>query len=235
MRRALSIVLCLVLGHATAGALFWAFVNVPESNVAMLALSAALALLIVVALGWTEATALLAWRPELALREAARRGLRAIPFFVMALMLFGVAWWLTARADGWLDARAGEIDAWLMATAGTTATAWAHRTLDVLLFAVRYVVGVSLAVALLAAGARKGWAGLRGFASARAGLSRRQIGLVGAAITLFVFLPLQAVYWRPETLPPNAIEIAFAAAKLGSIALVVNAGWALVLWAGSDR
>ena len=54
-------------------------------------------------------------------------------------------------------------------------------------------------------------------------------------MTLLVFLPLQAAYWRPEALPPNAIEIAFAAVKLGAIFVAANIGWALVLWTDSRQ
>lgn len=235
MRRALAIVACLLAGHTAAAGLFWALVNVPESNVLMLALSAALVVLIVAALGWTEATALLSWRPDLTLAEAARRGLGAAPAVIAAAAVFGVVWWATARADAWLAARAGEIDAWLIATFELTRTAWAHRALDVALFLVRYAAGVSLAVAVLGAVARDGWRALTRLGWLRTGLSRRHLGLVGAAMTLLVFLPLQGAFWRPEALPPNAIEIAFAALKLGAIFLVAHVGWALVLWTGARQ
>ncbi len=235
MRRALAIVACLVAGHTAAAGLFWALVNVPESNLLMLGLSATLVALIVVALGWTEATALLAWRPDVTLGEATRRGLRRAPAVLAAAAVFGIFWWATARADVWLADRGGEIDAWLIATFELTRTTWVHRAFDVALFLVRYVAGVSLAVSVLGAVARAGWHALFRLGWLRAGLSRRHLGLVGAAMTLLVFLPLEAAYWRPETLPPNAIELAFAAAKLGAIFLVVNVGWALVLWADARQ
>lgn len=235
MRRVLAIVACLVAGHSAAAGLFWALLNVPESNVLMLSASALLVVLIVVALGWTETTALLSWRPELTLREATSRGLARAPAVLAAAAVFWIFWSATARADAWLAGRAGEIDAWLIATFELTRTAWVHRALDVLLFLVRYAAGVSLAVAVLGAVAREGWRAAIRPGWLRAGLSRRRLGLTGAAVTLLVFLPLQAADWRPEALPPNAIEIAFAAAKLGAIFLVANVGWAMVLWAGRGR
>jgi len=235
MRRALAIVACLVAGHSAAAGLFWALVNVPESNLLMLGLSAVLVALIVVALGWTEVTALLSWRPEVTFAQATRRGLARAPALLAAAAVFGIVWWATARADAWLTEHAGEIDAWLIATVELTRTAWVHRAFDVVLFLVRYAAGVSLGVAVLAAVALNGWGALPRAAWLRAGLSRRQLGLVGAAMTLLVFLPLQAAAWRPEALPPNAIEIVFAAVKLGAIFLVANIGWALVLWTGARQ
>ena len=235
MRRATAIVACLLAGHTAAAGLFWALVNVPESNVLMLGLSAALVAAILVALGWTQTTALLAWRPDVTLGAAARRGLRAAPVFLVAAAVFAVVWWVTERADVWLADHAGEIDAWLIATFEVTSAAWVHRALDVVLFLLRYAAGVSLGVALLGAGAREGWAGLRRLGWLRAGLSRRHLGLVGAAMTLLVFLPFQAAYWRPEALPPNAAEVVFAALKLGAIFLAANVGWALVLWADARQ
>jgi hypothetical protein len=235
MRRALAIVACLVAGHTAAAGLFWALVNVPESNLLMLGLSAVLVALIVVALGWTEATALLSWRPDVTVAEATRRGLTRAPAILAAAAVFSIFWWATARADAWLAEHAGEIDAWLIATVEMTRTAWVHRTFDVVLFLGRYAAGVSLAVAALGAVARNGWGALPRPGWLRAGLSRRHLGLVGAAMTLLVFLPLQAVAWRPEALPPNAIEIAFAAVKLGTIFLVANVGWALVLWTAARQ
>ncbi len=233
MKRALAIVSCLAAGHAAAAGLFWGLVNVPESNVAMLALSAALALLVVFTVGWTEAAASLGWRADLTMGQAARRGLRAAPIVVAAAVVFALFWLLAAHAGVWLDAHGGEIDAWLIATFETSKTAWVHRVLDAVLFIVRYVVGVSAAVALLSAGARAGWRAVGRLAWIRAAFSRRQLGIVGAAMVLFVFLPLGAVYWHPQTIPANAVEILFVAVKLGTIYLLAQIGWALVLWAAA--
>ncbi len=233
MKRALAIVTCLAVGHAAAAGFFWGLVNVPESNVAMLALSALLALLLIVTVGWTEASASLGWRADLTMGQAARRGLRAAPIVVAAAVVFAAVWMLTAHAGVWLDLHSGEIDAWILATFESSRTAWVHRALDAILFVVRYVVGVSLAVALLSAGARAGWRAVGRLRWVRAGLSRRQLGLVAAAMILFVFLPLGAVYWHPPTIPANAVELLFVAVKLGTIYLLAQIGWALVLWAGA--
>lgn len=233
MKRAFAIVTCLALGHAAAAGLFWGLVNVPESNVPMLALSALLALLAVFTMGWTEASASLGWQADLTMGQAARRGLGAAPVVVAAAVVFALVWMLTAHADDWLARHAGEIDAWMLATFETSKTAWVHRVLDAILFVLRYVVGVSLAVALLSAGTRAGWRAVGRLRWVRAGFSRRQLGLIAASMILFVFLPLGAVYWHPQTIPANGIEILFVAVKLGTIYALAQIGWALVLWAGA--
>lgn len=233
MPRALAILGCVTLGHAAAAGLFWWFVNVPESNVAMLALSAVLIVLLIVALGWTEAAAVLLWDPALGFRCAARRALDALPAFAMGALVFAFFWWITARADTWTTEYSGQIDAWWMSNVGSTKTAWIHSGFAIALWFARYVIGVSLGVAALAAGALHGSRALASTRWVRAGLSRRQVGAIGFAIVLLMWLPLRATDWRPASIPPVTIEAVFVAVKLGVIYLVANFGWALVLRAGA--
>jgi hypothetical protein len=231
--RALGVVGCLLVGHAAAAGLFWALVNVPESNVAMLALSVLVAAVLILVLSWTEKTAVLAWDPDLTFGRAARRGLTGLVPFVAAVLVFGVFYWLTSRAGVWHAAHAGEIDAWWMAQTGSARTGWIHAGAAILLWLIRYLIGVSLAVAALSAGTIRGGRALVSFAWARRGVSLRQLGPMGLAIVVLMLLPLRAVYWRPESLPPNALEVTFVIARLAAIYLVVNLGWALVLRAGA--
>ncbi len=231
--RVLAILACVTLGHAAAAGLFWWFVNVPESNVAMLALSATLIVLLMVVAGWTEVTATLLWNPAVGFRGAARRAFRALPAFVVAVLVFALLWWVTARADAWASEYGGQLDAWWMANVGSTKTAWIHSGLAIALWFIRYVIAVSLGVAALAAGALHGSRALASTRWVRAGLSRRQIGAIGFAIVLLVWLPLRATDWRPASIPPTTMEALFVAVKLGVIYLVANLGWALVLLAGA--
>ena len=231
--RAIAIVGCLLAGHAISGALFWALVNVPESNVVMLALSAAIVVALAFALSWTETTAVLAWNPDVTLGRAARRGLMSIVPFVASALVFWIFWWLTSRADAWHTAHSGEIDAWWMTQTGSAQTGWIHAAAAILLWLLRYLVGVSLAVGALSAGAVHGVRALASLTWVRRGLSARQIGPMGLAIVALIALPLRLVYWRPESIPPTALEVAFVTAKLSALALVVTIGWALVLRAGA--
>ena len=231
--RALASVGCLIVGHTAAGGLFWAFVNVPESNVAMLALSVLVAVVLLLALSWTETAALLAWDRNVTLGRAARRGLLGVTPFVAGALVFWLVWWLTARADAWHTTYAGEIDAWWMAKTASARTGWIHSGVAILLWLIRYLIGVSLAVAALSAGALRGGRALVAIGWIRRGLSLQQLGPIGLSIVVLILLPLKAIDWRPESVPPNALELAFVIAKLAAIAVVANIGWALVLRAGA--
>lgn len=230
MKRGLAIVAGLSIGHALIALLFWALVNVPESTVWMLGLSALIAVTLIVLAGWIQASAALAWIPGVRPRTILRRALNGIPAFVVALVVCATLWWGLGRVDAWLEARAGEIDAWLIARTGWTQTGWIHRVIDLVMAFFRYVLAISIGLALVAAGAREGWRALAGTSWMRRAVGRAQIGITGIAFVLLIALPLQAVYWRPASLPPTSLELAFIVAKLSVIFLLVNAGWALALW-----
>lgn len=222
----------LIGGHAAAGTLYVALINVPDADALMLGLSALLALLLLFTLATVEATALAWLVPGATLRAALGRGVRAMPAFLAALALAGACWTLADGLEAHARARAGEIDAWLVATWDVAPTAWVHRTFAAAAFVLRGVVGVSLAVAALGASIA---GGLRRLLSAdwlRAGLSGQQLGLTAAALVLFVVLPWRIAGWRPVWVPPTWMEVAFVALKLGILVVVAHVGWLLVLLAG---
>ena len=219
----------LVIGHAIVGALCWALVNVPESNVAMLMLSAILIVAIVACAGWVEAAGVLAWLTDERPLVVARRAIRGVPAFVVALLLFTAIWWLTGRALAWHDAHAGEIDAAVMSRFGSARTAWVHLVYTWTIRFVRWALGLSLALSLLSAGAALGPRAMLTRAWVTRALSPRRLIVLTALFVVFLVLPWQAVYWRPRGLPATSIEAAFVALKLGLIAIVAHIGWALML------
>ncbi len=97
------------VGHAVAAALFWAFLNVPESSVPMLALSALTLAACALVAGLTETTAIRAAAGGVGWRAALFHGVRRWPAFLVGLALFLAAWWLTGRVFGWHQAHRGEI------------------------------------------------------------------------------------------------------------------------------
>ena len=214
-------------------ALFWLLLRVPESNVLMIAASAAVALAIVVLAGCIETVALLALRGAPLGRRLLRRGFRGVLPFVAALLVFAAAWWLTARFDAWWGSVRGEVDAWLIARSNWTSTGWLHATVGWISALARWVIGVSLALALFAGLVRdapvegperplwRRWLGAAFSPLALAGLA--------ALLVLFAWLPWQAVYWRPSWVAPSWPEVAFVAAKLGVLYLLANVGWTLAL------
>jgi hypothetical protein len=233
MVRGAGILAFLMIAHAVAAGAFWAFLNVPESSIWMLLLSGFLALGIVTLTGWTEGTAAAAWRRDLGIGEAMRRGLQAVPGFFGAVVVFALFWWGTEAIWRWKAAYSGQIDAWLMSRFATPNTAWVHRAVDIALFILRYILGLSVAVGILSAAATAGSREILRGRWIKTAVSRRQIGAIGLAVVLLIALPLRAAYWRPEGLPPTTLEIAFTGGKLAFLYVVVNLGWSLVLRAAA--
>ena len=225
----LAIVAWLAVGHAVIAGLFWALLQVPESTAAMVALSALLTVLLIVAAACVEALALLSWRRGEAKSTLVGRTVRAVPAFLVSLALFGVVWWLTAMAGGWLAAHRGEMDAWLIVHLKLVKSGPIHLVIGWLLWFVRYAIGVSLALTLLAHLATNGFRTFARPAWLRAALQPRRLGLVAVWMLVFIWLPWQEIYWRPKALPPTWLEPVFVSAKLVLVYLLANLGWALVL------
>jgi hypothetical protein len=254
----LAIVAWLALGHAVLAALFWGLLQVPESTVFMVALSALLVALFLVVAAWVEVFALLRSHavhrtggagssaaaggagsdgttggagPAPANKEAGRiqTMVRAVPAFLVALAVFGVFFGATGRAAAWLTAHRGEIDAWMIAHLKTVRTAPLHATLAWILWFVRCGLGLSISLAVLQQLATCGLGSLRRFTWLAAGLRPARVALVALWILVFVWLPWQGVYWRPRSLPPTWLEPAFVTAKLLVIYVLANVGWALAL------
>ena len=95
----------------------------------------------------------------------------------------------------------------------------------------QFVVGTSLAVTLLTIGAAESIADVVRLRWIPRGLHWLQLVVVAVAMFGLVWLPWQAVYWRPASLPPTSMQIVFAVAKLIAIGVLMHLGWALVLWA----
>jgi hypothetical protein len=215
------------------GGIYWGFLNVPESNVLMLIVSALLALLLVTGAGVIDTTGLLMLRSgdDWTWRTALRRSVGALPAFVAALALWLIVGWICGRLLRYHEAHSGELDAWFIATLNWTRIAWLHRTIDWLLHIVQFVIGTSLAITLLATAAAGTLADAVHPRWMRRALSPVQLLIVAVAFYGLIYLPWQAVYWRPASLPATTLEVAFALAKLTILGLLMHIGWTLILWA----
>jgi hypothetical protein len=218
----------LVAGHALLGLLYWLLLQIPESNLWMLASSLLVLLAAVWLAGAIEMTALLAFAVDGPMRGALSLALRRAWLIVLPCALFAAIWWLSGAAAGWHARYAGQVDAAIIARTGWTRTAWLHGAAAWLIAAVRWVIGLSLAVSFAAALAIGGLRGLHPRWAVR-GLRWRPLAIAAAAMALGVWLPLQAAYWRPAFLLPNWTEPAFAAIKLAVMYVMMQLAWAAIL------
>src|SRR5882724_1838663 len=126
VRAFLTTAAALTIGYAIAAALYWALLNVPESNVLALALSALLVLLTAVVAGLTTAggVALIGGGSP---GHVWKRALGALPGFFFGVLIFAMLWWVTGWADALWQAHAGEADALLLRYLGTARTSPMHR------------------------------------------------------------------------------------------------------------
>jgi hypothetical protein len=232
--RLTAILAWLAAGHALLAGLFWLLLATPESNAAMLAASALIAMSMTLLYGWVEAAGLLAWREATAPWKQAGRAFRATPGVWVGTTLFVLIWYLAAHAGTWWIANRGEIDAWLTLHFGSTNPFIVDRTEKIVLAVVQFL-GLSLALSLAAALMNDGYRAIASARWLRSGISPRQLLLLAAALFVFVWLPWQAVNWHPKWLKPNWQEEAFVTAKLGAVYLLANVGWAQALGAAARK
>ncbi len=200
----------LAVGCAVAAALFWALINVPESNVLMLTLSGILALGVFATLGLTigGAASLAAGAVP---GTTTRRAVAALPRFAAGLVVFALLWWITDGAERWWTLHRGEVDAVFIRYGNITSTRRLHETVFWMIWLVRWGLGCSVVAALVAAGS-DGWrAWVRGLRA-----SIRLAPLVTASMAAVVLSEAvwRIVYWMPKSLPVSWIEFVFAGLKL---------------------
>ncbi len=230
-RRLAAVTLWLLAGHAAWLAIFWGLLHVPESSVWMLALSAALALVLVMLAATVTGGASAAWDPSRAIVPALRSGAGLMPAALAAALLFGVIWWMTGRVLDWHAGMAGQIDAWLIARTGRTDTRPVHFVIFWTATFVRWSLGLTLASSLLASIATSGRTAIARSSWLRAALTPSRWLALTFWFVLLVAIPWHLVDWRPARLSLS-VEPWFVAAKFGAIAVSMAAGWALVLRAG---
>lgn len=228
MRRLVVTTLAVSAGHALAFAAYLGLINTPDANVLMLALSS---LLVVGGLGVVLLTSVLAAR---ALQEGLhtwlgwRTALRLLPGALLTVAIAGLLCWLAGSFEAWWVSRAGEVDATAIAIGDITDTAWLH---GIVRWTVAFVQWV-LVPCWIASGLAWGVAyGIRHVLSVKwlvAGPTPRTLLTALVVVILLVWLPWQAVYWRPA-ITSSQVEMAFTAVKLGLLFLAFNLAWVVVL------
>jgi hypothetical protein len=220
--RFLALVGWVATGHAAIGALYWALLQVPESNSVMLALSVCLVLLLVFTTAVVEITGLLAWTGRL--RDAVGRAVRGTPWIIPAALLFALIWWATTSLDAWYGQHASQVDAWLLLKLKWTRTAWIHQLVGRVVWFLCYGVGLSMTLSLLARTTAQGRHALQSAAWLRQALGWRQLVPVAILVWAAAVLPWTLAYWRPQSLP-TWLEPTFVAAKLLALYLVASIAW----------
>jgi len=227
-RRLPLVALWIIAGYGVATGLFWGLLQVPESSLWMLGLSASLVLAILVALLWVTGGVLLAWHPQITPLQAFGSGLSASVAVTTGTLVFGATWWATWSALTWHAAHAGEIDAVIIARTGASNTAWLHRTIVWAIWILRWGPGLTLALSLAAWIAAHGNRAIGAAGWLRAALHPKRWTVVLALTALCFMLPWRFVDWRPAHLSLPT-EPWFVGAKLGAMTLVAAIAWALMI------
>ena len=227
-RRLPTVALWLLAGHILLLALFWALLQVPESSIWMLGVSAALVLALTIVAGAVHGGAVVAWTSERPVGPSLLSGVRLVPAFLAGITLFVAIWFATAHLLHWHSHVAGQIDAWIIAKTGRTNTAWLHRSIFWIVQFLRWTMGLTLSLSLVASFARVAPPSARRSAWLRSAARPSRWLEVTFWFVLLIAIPWQFAYWRPARLP-LAAEPWFVGAKLATIALAMSVGWALVL------
>lgn len=234
--RALGICTAWILGGlVVTGALFWTFLNTPESTVWTLAASALLLLAMYCAISLTWSGALIGWSrgwspPVLA------RATRGIAACLPPLLLVAAAWWIVGLGLAWLDAHAGEIGAWFIANPGWSdvrsllaAVSYAGNWLRMV--AVPFAALVWLGMLL-----ERGWQPLMDSAMVRRAFAPRGLLIATLVVLGTIVVPLSyGTYWMPRGLPVSWAEPAFAAVKFGVMAVLAAAGLSVIASMAAPR
>ena len=218
IRTLASTTVALLVGTAVAGALYWGFLNTPESTVAALIVSLLLALAAVALAAATINIVLLAWTAESLSPALVRRAGRQLPAGVLPLAFLTAAWWVVFRAEGWLEWHSGEISAWFIAQFGWGDVTWLFRAVA--------LIGLWLRWVLMPLAALVWWRRILGGVWQPSNAIREAVGprrlLVATVIMcMLVWVPWRHVVpWRPSAITPGTPELVFVGAKLGLVVLL---------------
>jgi hypothetical protein len=228
MRPLLLSVAWTLSGAAVSAALFWAFLNTPESTIFTLGVSLILVIAMAAVTGATTTGVMAGWAGRWQ-QPIWRRAITGAPAILPPAILVAVAWWTVGRGLAWLAAHDGEISAWFIATldwsdvrpllnGARLATAW-----------VRTILVPFAALAWLGHLLAHGWHPLWDRASLVRALSPWRLAAVTAIAAATLWAPLTyATYWTPRGLPPTWVEPAVAIVKFSAMALLGAIGLSLI-------
>ena len=204
------------------------FLNTPESTILTLAASLLLVLLMYATTAVTAAGLVLGWARGWTWATL-RRSLSGVAAGLLPLALVGAASWLVGLGLAWMEAHAGEIGAWFIATLDWPDVSWLLAGVRYAGDTLRFVIVPFAALVWLAQLVERGARPLVDRATlARAGHPLRWLA-AAVVVAVAIWAPARyGLYWRPAGLPPTWIEPAVAAVKFGVFAVVGATGLALI-------
>ncbi|MCC7035444.1 MAG: hypothetical protein IT179_21700 [Acidobacteria bacterium] len=218
----------MLAGGAAFGATFWAFLNTPESTIFTLALSLVLVLAMYAVMAVTWSGAVLGWAHGWS-GTTARRALAGLPRVLPPLLLVGLAWWLVGRGLEWIDAHAGEISAWFIATLDSPDVRWLLNGAGYVGEWVRRLAIPFAGLAWLGHLLLRGWHPLFDRACLAHAFSPVRLLLATLIAGATIHAPVRyGLYWVPPGLPATWVEPAFATLKFGAIAVIGAVGASLI-------
>ncbi|MCC7243540.1 MAG: hypothetical protein IT180_16575 [Acidobacteria bacterium] len=215
-------------GAAAFAALWWAFVNTPESTVFTLVLSLLLVLGMYAVAALTWSGALVGWSRGWS-RGAARGAVAGLPAFLLPVIAAGAAWWMVGAALGWMERHSGEISAWFIATLNWSDLTGPMTAVAYLGEWLRRVVAPFVALVWFGHILSRGlWAWRDRTPLARA-LSPARLTAATLVAIVTLWAPLHyGLYWMPPGLPATWVEPSVALAKFGLIAIAGAVGLSLI-------
>ena len=232
--RLLLVASWMLIGAALTAAVYWGFLNTPESTVWALMVSAVLALLALALIGFTAAGAITMWNG--ASIGGVKGALRSIPGVVPAALMVWLIWWIARRGETWIAMRSGQINAWFIARFGWDDMSWLFTAVGIAADWFRWVIASLLALSLMAGFVAIGWRALAQTAWLRRALRPRAVAGATLWFGALIALPwLYLVPWRPQNLPPTSIELAFILTKLAIAALLIALGAALITYEAATQ
>lgn len=222
-------VLWVLAGGALAAAVYWAFLNTPESTVFTLGLSLLLAILLLVIVSTTTCVLLIGWSSgwQQAVWRRALPGV--VPFAGLVLGVVAV-WWVIGRGLEGLGARSGEISAWFIATLNWSDVRPLITGVQTVGDWLRFVASPFVALVWLSGVLVGRWRPGTPYAwMPAAGVpARLALATLLAALTLWAPLAF-GLYWMPRGLPPTWVEPGVALLKFALMAIVAAVGFSLIV------
>jgi len=215
-------------GAALGAALFWAFLNTPESTIFTLGVSLILMIAMAAVTGATTTGVMAGWAGRWQ-QPIWRGAITGVPAFLPPAILVVVAWWIVGRGLAWLAAHDGEISAWFIATLDWSDVRPLLTGTRLALEWVRGILVPFAALVWLGHLLAHGWHPLLDRASLVRALSPWRLAAVTAIAVATIWAPLTyATYWTPRGLPPTWVEPAVAIVKFSAMALLAAIGLSLI-------